>query len=845
MQAPDALAKNRVEGDETVDVIPDENADPLHPALPEGADVNLHGGEELFNVIEHGLENADAEGGAVVGRTGNRDPTGAVGAHRKEQAGVEEMGAGDHVENADEWRVAAQKRIEGEEEHGPYAPERAEGADAAESLARDSQVNKGEHALSAVVLFHNEYNTLNHTLKTWEENQLYRYVSEMLFFLNGVPSEEKFRDKMPALEKKPWEGIVRVVASEENLKLGLAITKMVELAKEENVLLLEKDWALIEPPSEVETTLGAAKRLLRKGEASVVRFRHRDRPGAPLHARIMHEGREEQMLLQQKNLYCYLHHWVKDLPTMYPEYFFRCSNRTEDATTWCSKAKYCQWTNNPGMFQRQWFLDELGHKYRQMYERTIKQDPNSAMLDFEFYTNWQHDVWNDRNFVVALPKGLFEHQEVDEQNLMNTVWYAWNRLHTDAEEKKRALLASEVADCSDWDKRMDSGPKWMDKYPIDFVRKYHYNRAMNRTIEEAVDELRAEALSSREALEEGHDTWRHGVTALTNLWHKTCLFKYPEEPEEMDITFVTALHSADGEPSDTDLNKLATNLGVISDYRIVVFCTDKTRSRLRMILTEELEWEEDMMGNLYFIVQETSNALEKLLGKENVERVERLQASQTWQEKAKERGGSVPSNTGLELDMAKPYMVQRAMNDTGGTHFVWLDGLSPCLGIMKASNVTLGVTNDTVLRAQLLLGAMITGVRARNRDEIEAALGASGFSTDVLLEQMQTKVGDIGGAGIAITDFQVFGGSRSAVTLMVGYYDVVLRDMLRKDALGTGREALSIAHKNVDYNFEFFDSRNSCRQGDRCAVVALDKEYARDGTRGCALFRWASGCVSS
>lgn len=844
VQASDKRTRARSEGDGTVNVIPDDEAGLLHPVLPEGADINLHGGEEALVAHEGGVGRADVAGGAVAGHTESEDPTGALGAEHEEEIDAEKLGVGKHAESADEVGTVAEKRVERLDEQGADVAEGAENARVEGNTTRDLQVNEGERALSAVVLFHNEYETLNHTLKTWEENGLYRYVSEMLFFLNGVSSEGKFRDKLPTLEKKPWQGMIKIFTSEENLKLGLAITKMVELANEENVLLLEKDWALVEPSSEVETTLGAAKRLLREGEANVVRFRHRDRPGAPLHARIMHEGREEQMLQQQKNLYCYLHHWVKDLPATYPEYFFRCSNRTEDAVTWCSKAKYCQWTNNPAMFRRQWFLDELGRKYRQMYERTIKQDPSSAMLDFEFYTNWQHGVWNDRDFVVALPNGLFEHQEVGEQNLMNTVWYAWNRLHTDAEEKKRALLASEVADCLKPDKRMDSGKRWTDKYPIDFVRMYHYDRAMTRTIEEAVEELGAEALASREALEEGHGTWRHGITALTNLWHKTSLFKYPEEPEEMDITFVTALHSADGEPSDTDLNEFAMNLGVVSDYRVVVFCSDKTRSRLKAILTEELEWEEDMLGNLYFIAQATNNALEKLLGKDNVERVEKLQVSQTWQEKANERGGSVPSAMELKLDMAKPYMVQRAMNDAGGTHFVWLDGLSPCLAAMRASNVTLSVINDSVLRAHLLLGAMTTGVRARNRNEIEAALGASGFLTDMLLEQMQVKADDFGGFGIAIMDFQVFGGSRSAVTLMVGYYDLVLRDMLRNDALGTGREALSIAHKNVDYNFEFFDSRDSCRQGDRCAAAALDKDYARNGTRGCALFRWASGCVS-
>lgn len=812
-------------------------------APPKLTDPDLRG---TGQALDGGTESRTSVGSVrqdVASGAESKDAPIAADAESIEDTDVHEADAAWRGDGADTAAVFAPITSEGRNAARPVAQEPGKGTDETGNVARDSKAEGNPLALSAVVLFHNEYNTLNHTLETWEQNELYRYVSEIIFFLNGVPSEEEFIGKIPRLGNLPWAGIIRIISSEENLKLGLAITSMVEFAKEENVLLLEKDWALIEPPSEVETMLRSAKRLLKEGEANVIRFRHRDRPGAPLHARIMHEGREQQMLQQQKNLYCYLHHWIKDLPGEYPEYFHRCSNRTEDAVTWCAKAKYCQWTNNPAMFQRQWFLDELGQKYREVYQKTVQQDANSAMLDFEFYTNWQHDVWNDRDFTVALPKGLFEHQEVGEQNLMNTVWYAWNRLHTDAEEKKRTLLASEVSDCSVADKKMDSGPKWVVKFPIDFVRMYHYDKAMSRKLEDAVDELGAEALRSRETLENGHGTWRHGVTALTNLWYKTCLFKYPEEPEEMDITFVTALYVEDDELTDRELEGYAANLGVISDYRIVIFCTDKTKNRLNAILTDNLGWEEEMLTNLHYITQPIGKALETLLGTENMERVERLQASETWREKAKERGSTIPSAMALMLNMVKPYMVQTAMNDTIGTHFVWVDCLSPCLAMMKAANMTLTVGNDTVFRAHLLLSAMVTGVRARSREEIESALGASGFSTDMLLEHMQIRESIV--SGVSIADLQVIGGSRLAVTLMVGYYDVVLRDLLRNDALGTGREALSIAHKNVNYNFEFFDSRESCRRGDSCEIAALDKEYSVNRIKGCALFRWASGCVSN
>lgn len=283
--------------------------------------------------------------------------------------------------------------------------------------------------VSAVVLFHNEYDTLRNTVASWERGGLLDAVDEVVFFLNGVADIEGFRREMPMLAAPDWAQKATVVNSNDNLRLGLAIARVVELAAYPHVLLLEKDWALVESADVVRAELRDAGRLVTDGVAHVVRFRHRHRPGAPLHARIMHEKREAAMLRQQSNLFCNLHHWVKDPVANYSSYFSRCEGDTNDEEpTWCSPAKYCQWNNNPGLFSRTWFLDGIGAEFKAMYEATFATDPGSNMLDFEYFTNWRYDVWNNKPYVVALPLGLFEHQEVGEQNLMNST-YRCSRVH--------------------------------------------------------------------------------------------------------------------------------------------------------------------------------------------------------------------------------------------------------------------------------------------------------------------------------------------------------------------------------------------------------------------------------
>jgi hypothetical protein len=84
----------------------------------------------------------------------------------------------------------------------------------------------------------------------------------------------------------------------------------------------------------------------------------------------------------------------------------------------------------------------------------------------------------------------------------------------------------------------------------------------------------------------------------------------------------------------------------------------------------------------------------------------------------------------------------------------------------------------------------------------------------------------------------LFGGSRLAISLLTSYYDLVLRDMLRRGFVGSEREPLSIAMQNVPYNFNQFESARGCRsnlRGDHaCEATAATPE-----AESCGLIRWA------
>lgn len=757
------------------------------------------------------------------------------------------------------------------EDHSPYAPSASRSIEkATEVIALPAPVAAKDSVsklppISAIVLFHNEYPTLNHTLETWENLGFFQSVSEVLFFLNGMPDTKSFYDNLPRLQNPKWKPLLRVINSEKNLPLGLAIFKMVKLARHDLVLLLEKDWALIEPQVQLNKQLATASALIQRQDAQVVRFRHRRRPGAPLHARIMHQNREKQILQQQSNLFCYVHHWRSDLDTTYPEYFSRCPGTPRDENVWCSTAKYCQWTNNPAMFDRKWFIDNLGNRFEEDYQRTVKSNPNDGMLDFEFYTNWNMAVWNNRNYTVALPVGLFEHQEVGEQNLMNTVWYAWNRLSTDVQEKRNEFFSGEKRDCESANKKGDSGPLYKDKFPLDFVHMYHYDQAMNRTVDEAVEDLRKDSERLNRQLENGGGSWRGGVTELTNKWYSVCLYHCPVEPRDMNLAFVSMYYPSAGSSKDkmkSDIDRFTSNLHILRRYNMFVYTDTATAEQVRIILKTRHGWSNDDMLSVNFVEETKLLMFDRLLGKSIQHHVTRITAGKSWQNLVKERSNSTtPSTDDVSFSLVTPFVLRDAVSRSRHeetatkaskkvTHFVWFDGLSPCVTkvLGKATQAEkegtpLADGNDYVFRGHMLLNTLVSGTTVSSKEALEQVSTGSGFSSDILLEE--TEVRNLA-SGLRVVDGRTMGGSHLAVTLSVAYYEVVLRSMLYRGHVGTRREPLTIAMKNVEYTFSFFDSLRECGilgcdGRDSLGVGVLDVK----ANVGCKLYEWAGRCARS
>ena len=723
---------------------------------------------------------------------------------------------------------------------------------------KEEREKYGAAKMSIVVLFHNEYDSMKTALNSWIEKGLIDYVDEILFFLNGVPSEAAFTEGIPDYASRIPEPKRRLYVSKENLPLGLAITKMVEMASHEYILLLEKDWELIEPQEVMRSRLVDSKVIVGSGVAHLVRHRHRHNPGVPLHALIMHQGREESIIRQQKNLLCYVHHWQKDPPNMFPGngIMRRCGgpqNNVDEEDVYCSSSEYCQWTNNPGVFKKQWFMDEIGHEYRKQYEIELKQHGKSSpFLDFEYYTNWRSYAWSDKNFTVAVGTGLFRHAETEHQHF-NTVWYAHYRLSTDLEEIRNTYLRNETAfkrkGGVHYDPRWPKPPPMIERYPVDFVRKFQFKDMFTGTLDtqkNMINEAYSQYLQKYRILtnEEWQKTgpssekakrrvdWRVHITRMHHIVEKAMMIAPPQQPHEMSITLVTCLLDIGRNELDDDGYQFRREFKMYIDamadwlthtYPKVVYTSKKIADELFKTMSEETK------ASTKFVYVTREELSSKWLGPDNYARVQEIRNSEQWTARASwlKNSPQAALKDYNPLVMSKMFMMRDAArrNHWNTSHFVFVDAKHNCRQpkIMNAKN-------DHILRAHMFDRFLLTTFDYTPSTEVH------GFEyTDFNRfcnkpNPSQRQVVRVGRGGI-------FGGSAFVLEYITAMYDVALTATLREGLMGTEENILSILKYQVPQYVDEFSNNWACPS-------KIEKDHACPDKNpqgyNCAIFEWVA-----
>lgn len=651
--------------------------------------------------------------------------------------------------------------------------------------------------ISVIILFHREYATLNSTLRTWEDNGLIQYMNELIIFMNGMTTFEKdeFFDKLPRLKSLLWKNTdITLLNSEANIPLGSAIGNCTQEARNELVLLLEKDWALVESGTELRQTLSSSVSLLQNGVADVVRLRHRHKPGIPDFARVYTEGHEASALISNKPTVCNFHGWISNLDEVYPEIFTNCSESNADSKTWCTTSEYCEWTNNPVMFKKSFYINSLLVPYQTYWNDLRKSDPNAREPLFENWARYDSN-WTTSQYVIALPKGLFQHWEIGEESFFNTIYTPWRRLNTDVNGAIRDYFRTYVQECGSSQFSHSYGRLVKNLFPTYFVKKFHFAEAFEvpepKILQNIQNELRKQII----AVTQGSSNWRKAWQDFSETNLKSILSQFPVDPADMTITFVSsffARRNISKQEAASRISKFCLLLNFLRNYNIVIFAATNQVGKLKNNLIDNYNWTDHTLKSIQFIVAKEDRLVADVL-KSKIEIL---------------RGHSI------DTDLITPFLIREVSRGTfeerselgkksRSTHFVWINSnLEYNIDGLPA----LSKNADHTLRGNLWLNPMVVGRNLDSREQLSTILG-----------DMNDVMGRLG-ANPRIISGNVLGGSRLALENFVGYYEILLTWSL-KNGLNTSKECLATIISNIngieipikisvfeDFNYKNMDS---------------------------------------
>lgn len=181
-----------------------------------------------------------------------------------------------------------------------------------------------------------------------------------------------------------------IIGMNSNIGIGKAFIKLTENAKNENVLVLEHDWNLIEDKETTYKRLKEGIDLL-DNQYDAVRYRHRRNPGVP-HFSFRHKGNE--LNYYDDEIECTSPHLLDSLHWLDPAKEF--SDKIHRHGEWfVTTSRWGNWTNNPTMYKKDFYLE------------TVRPFAGEGTALEGNISKW----WAKQEFGVAHGEGLFMHND--------------------------------------------------------------------------------------------------------------------------------------------------------------------------------------------------------------------------------------------------------------------------------------------------------------------------------------------------------------------------------------------------------------------------------------------------
>lgn len=239
-----------------------------------------------------------------------------------------------------------------------------------------------------ILSWHSEEVLIN-TLTSYHDNGLLSLSNDVTIFFQ----ETNDTDRSIAAHYG-----LKMIESRENVGIGKAFLKLAEKASNKHLILCEHDWQLIEPIETVSKRIQAGITLI-DGGYECVRYRHKERPGFPHFSQRHYNSVDKALSYHDPEIKAnFPHlldsiHWFPDPSREFPSYIGK--HYVEEEEFWVSASKYASYTNNPCLYNRDFFI------------RTIKPFTGGG-IDLEGRISYW---WNRQGFNVAHSHGLFMHRD--------------------------------------------------------------------------------------------------------------------------------------------------------------------------------------------------------------------------------------------------------------------------------------------------------------------------------------------------------------------------------------------------------------------------------------------------
>jgi hypothetical protein len=233
--------------------------------------------------------------------------------------------------------------------------------------------------------------TLINTLNSYLKNGLFDIANDITLFFQECSEDDIFIAN---------EYNIPFIACEENIGIGKAFIKLAQIARTDNILLLEHDWELKENKKTTYNMLKSGIELINI-DHNCVRYRHRKDPGYPLYSMDVYKGNELNHydpvtdLISPHLIECF--HWIDDVDIIFNDKI------TKKGSFYTTTSRWSSFTNNPCLYKKNFYLNVVS---------PFKDKGKLLENDISYW-------WARQNFKIAFGEGLFTHNDIQKHGVKN------------------------------------------------------------------------------------------------------------------------------------------------------------------------------------------------------------------------------------------------------------------------------------------------------------------------------------------------------------------------------------------------------------------------------------------